>query len=471
MSNIILPVIMCGGSGSRLWPVSREQHPKPFITLADGDSLIQKALKRAQSLGNVKEIITVTNRELLFKAMDAFDEVNTTSIPHSYILEPMGRNTAAAISSAALLAQRKHGDNAILIVLAADHLIGNNDAFIEAVNGAANLASQSRLVTFGIEPEKAETGYGYIKFLGNKVESFVEKPSYDTAVEYINSGEYLWNSGMFCFTAGMILKELKNWCPQVLSAVERCINVSKTLEANGATQIYLDKTSFSHVEDISIDYAVMEKSKSVSVVPCNIGWCDIGSWSALSELLEPDQSGNTIDSDAGTLLHNVRNCYIKAEDRVIGAVGVDNLMIIDTADALLIAHKDCGQDVKRIYSQLKMMGHTAYKAHRTVHRPWGTSTLLEQGGYFRINRMVVKPGKSLSMQMHKYRSEHWIVVAGTAHIINGNSDRSLSINQSTYIPAGEKHKVENLGTIELVMIEVQSGEYLGEDDIVRFDEE
>ncbi|MEQ4512939.1 MAG: mannose-1-phosphate guanylyltransferase/mannose-6-phosphate isomerase [Dickeya sp.] len=469
--NIVIPIIMCGGSGSRLWPVSREQHPKPFITLADGESLIQKALLRAQSFYNVKEIITVTNRELLFKAVDAFDEVNTTSIPHSYILEPMGRNTAAAIASAALLAQRKHGNDAILIVLAADHLIRDNKAFIEAVSTAVELASQSRLVTFGIEPEKAETGYGYIKFNGNQVERFVEKPSYDKALEYVNSGEYLWNSGMFCFSTGMILKELQHWCPQVLSAVENCISTSRILETNSSTQIDLDKASFSQVEDISIDYAVMEKSKNVSVVPCNIGWCDIGSWSALSELIEPDHCGNTIDSDAETLLYDVSNCYIKAEDRVIGAVGIDNLVIVDTADALLVAHKEHAQDVKSIYNQLKVMDHAAYKVHRTLHRPWGTSATLEKGDHFRINRMVVKPGKSLTMQRHHHRSEHWIVVAGAANITNGNKNIFLSTNQSTYIPAGEKHRVENPGVIDLIMIEVQSGEYLGDDDIVRFDEE
>lgn len=471
MSRAVIPVIMCGGSGSRLWPVSREQHPKPFIRLADGESLIQKAMLRAQSFNNVKEVITVTNRELLFKAVDAFDEISQSAIPLSYILEPIGRNTAAAIASAALLAQRKHGNDAILIVLAADHLIKNKDAFVQAVDNAAKLAEQSRLVTFGIRPEKPETGYGYIKFTGNEVERFVEKPSYEKALEYLNSGEYLWNSGMFCFSCGCILQEMQRLCPQVLSTVDRCLSVSRRLDNSGATQIDLDKSAFAQVEDISLDYAVMEKSRQVSVVPCNIGWCDIGSWTALSELIKPDVQGNTIDSNANVFIQNANNCYIKSEDRVIGAVGVENLVIVDTADALLVAHKDCGQDVKSIYNQLKAIDHSAYKVHRTIHRPWGTSTILEQGSNFKINRMVVRPGKSLSMQMHHHRSEHWIVVAGAANIVNGNKNIFLSTNQSTYIPAGERHRVENPGVIDLIMIEVQSGEYLGDDDILRYEEE
>ncbi|MGM3162372.1 mannose-1-phosphate guanylyltransferase/mannose-6-phosphate isomerase [Dickeya undicola] len=470
MSTVIIPVIMCGGSGSRLWPVSREQHPKPFIRLSDGESLIQKALLRALSFDGVKEIITVTNKELLFKAVDAFSEVYKGSTPISYILEPVGRNTAAAIASAALLARKKHGDDAVLMILAADHLIKEKNAFVNAVSQAASLAKESKLVTFGIQPEKPETGYGYIKYRNNQVERFVEKPSYSRALEYIESGEYLWNSGMFCFSCGVILKEMQTHCPQVVADVEHSINCSRQLEGKGTTQLELDMESFSQVEDISIDYAVMEKSTEVSVVPCNIGWCDIGSWTALSELGHTDESGNTIEGCAEVLTQNTNNCYIKADERVIGAVGVENLVIVDTPDALLVASKDNGQDVKSIYNQLKDKGHQAYKIHRTIHRPWGTSTILEEGHNFKINRIVVKPGARLSMQVHHHRSEHWIVMSGAAKIVNGSKNIFLSTNQSTYIPAGEQHRVENPGVIDLIMIEVQSGEYLGDDDIVRFDD-
>ncbi|WJV54590.1 mannose-1-phosphate guanylyltransferase/mannose-6-phosphate isomerase [Prodigiosinella aquatilis] len=470
MSITIIPVIMCGGSGSRLWPVSREQHPKPFIRLADGSSLIQKALLRALTFDGVKEIITVTNKELLFKAVDAFSEVYKGTVPISYILEPVGRNTTAAIASAALLAHQKYGDDAVLMILAADHLIKDHTAFIQAVSEASQLAKQSRLVTFGIQPEKPETGYGYIKYRGNLVEHFVEKPSYNKALEYLESGKYLWNSGMFCFSCGTILKEMEMLCPQVLSDVKHSMSLSRRLEGGGATQLELDMNTFSQVEDISIDYAVMEKSRQVSVVSCNIGWCDIGSWTALGALIVPDENGNAIEGDAEILTHNATNCYIKADERVIGAVGVDNLVIVDTPDALLVASKDSGQDVKSIYNQLKNKGHQAYKIHRTVHRPWGTSTVLEQGHNFKINSVLVKPGAKMSMQLHHHRSEHWIVMAGATRIVNGNKHIFLSTNQSTYIPPGEQHRIENPGVIDLIMIEVQSGEYLGDDDIVRFDE-
>lgn len=471
MSSIIVPVIMCGGSGSRLWPVSREQHPKPFIRLGDGESLIQKALLRALSFDGVKEIITVTNKELLFKAVDEFSAVSKSTVPISYILEPVGRNTAAAIASAALLAQQKYNDDAVLVVLAADHLIKNQETFSRAVSEAALLAEQSRLVTFGIQPDKPETGYGYIKYQGQQVERFVEKPSLQKAEEYIQSGGYLWNSGMFCFRVGTILQEMEAYCPQVLASVKHTLSVSRQLEGNGSTQLELDKETFSKVEDISIDYAVMERSKQVSVIPCDVGWCDIGSWTALSELTEADSDGNVVEGDAEVITYNTSNCYIKADERVIGAVGVQDLVIVDTPDALLISNKQNGQDVKRVYNELKTKSHQTYKIHRTLYRPWGSSTILEEGYNFRINRIVVKPGAKLSMQLHHHRSEHWIVMAGAARIVNGNKNIFLSTNQSTYIPAGEQHRVENPGVIDLVMIEVQSGEYLGDDDIVRFDNE
>ena len=463
---MLIPTILCGGAGSRLWPVSREMHPKPFIRLADGQSLLQKAFLRGAQLPDVAEILTVTNRELYFKTEDAFKEVNPTGLRTSFILEPFGRNTAAAIGAAALHVAQTYGDDSIMLVLAADHLIADQQAFADAVAQATILAQQGKLVTFGIQPHSPETGYGYIEVEGNQVLRFVEKPSLEKAQEYIESGQFLWNSGMFCFAAGNILKAMAQHCPELLIATQACVDKSRKADGNGFSQIELDATSFASVPDNSIDYAVMEKSDQVAVVPCSIGWSDIGSWNALGELDAPDARGNRIQGEA--MLHGTHNCTIQSEDRMIGAVGVENLIIIDTPDAILVANKSCDQDVKHIYAQLKAKGHSAHKTHSMVHRPWGTYTVLGEGRLFKIKRIEVKPGAALSLQMHHHRSEHWIVVSGTATIVNGEREIMLQTNESTYIPAGHKHRLVNPGVIDLVMIEVQSGQYLGEDDIVRF---
>ncbi|WP_137008607.1 mannose-1-phosphate guanylyltransferase/mannose-6-phosphate isomerase [Aquitalea aquatilis] len=468
MSFVLIPTILCGGAGSRLWPVSREQHPKPFIALADGQTLLQKAFLRGASIAEVAEVLTVTNRELLFKTEDNYAEVNAENKGLSFILEPFGRNTAAAAASAALYVQKRHGNDALMLVLAADHLISKPSAFATAVKTAAELALQGKLVTFGIQPRQPETGYGYIEAQGNTVLRFVEKPSIECAQEYVSSGKYLWNSGMFCFSAGTLIQEMKAHCPDVMSAVEACLLQSREIEGAGYTQLDLDKNTFATVPDISIDYAVMEKSASVAVVPCDIGWSDIGSWTAMGELGEQDASGNTIEGE--TVLHDVSGCYIRSEDRLVGAVGVHDLVIVDTPDAVLVADKNHVQGVKQLYNNLKKRNHQAYKIHRTVHRPWGTYTVLEDGDRFKIKRIIVKPGQSLSLQMHHHRSEHWIVVRGAAQIINGELELFVSTNESTYIPAGHKHRLTNPGVIDLVLIEVQSGEYLGEDDIVRYDD-
>ena len=468
----LIPTILCGGAGSRLWPVSRETHPKPFIRLADGQSLLQKAFLRGATLPNVTEVITVTNRELFFKTEDEYREVNQARVPTSYILEPFGRNTAPAIAAAAINVAKSHGKDAILLVLPADHLIADQKAFAAAVATATELAQEGDLVTFGIKPDLPETGYGYIQANGNRVVRFVEKPSLEAAETYVESGDYLWNSGMFCFSAGSMLRELERHCPEVLSAMQACIEQSRALgsakEGIRFTQLELNADTFAKVPDISIDYAVMEKSKDVAVVPCNIGWSDIGSWSAVAELSAPDTNGNRIHGDA--MLHESTNNYIQSGNRMIGVVGVSNLIIIDTPDALLVADGRRTQDVKHIYAGLKVNGHETYKMHRTVHRPWGTYTVLEEGPGFKIKRIVVKAGASLSLQLHRHRSEHWVVVEGTAKVVNDKVDLLLNANQSTYIPAGHKHRLENPGATDLVIIEVQSGAYLGEDDIVRFDD-
>ncbi len=464
----LVPTILCGGAGSRLWPVSRELHPKPFIRLADGQSLLQKAYLRGTQLIGVTNVMTVTNRELFFKTEDEFREVDTDKTSNSFILEPIGRNTAPAIAAAAIQIAKVHGPNAILLVLAADHLISDQKAFQNVVLEAIELAKQGKLVTFGIQPNSPETGYGYIESEGNAVLRFVEKPSIEKAKEYLASGRFLWNSGIFCFTAGTMLQQMEKYCPAIVSATRKCIEKSRLTTGDGFSQLELNTTTFNNVPDDSVDYAVMEKSDQVAVVPCNIGWSDIGSWATLGELDPADANGNRIQGDA--MLHDTRNCIVQSNNRLIGTVGVENLVIIDTPDALLIASKANVQDVKHIYAKLKAKDHQAHKLHRTVHRPWGTYTVLEEGNGFKIKRIVVKAGASLSLQMHKHRSEHWVVVSGSAKVINGEREILIKTNESTFIPAGYKHRLTNPGTAPCVMIEVQSGEYVGEDDIVRFED-
>ena len=465
----LIPTILCGGAGSRLWPVSRELHPKPFIRLADGQSLLQKAWLRGAALPDVAEVLTVTNRELFFKTEDEYREVAGTGhkgLANSFILEPFGRNTAPAIAAAALQVAAIHGEDALMLVLAADHLIADQAAFASAVAQATQLAQQGKLVTFGIQPEAPETGYGYIEADGNTVLRFVEKPNLEKAQEYLATGRYLWNSGMFCFSAGAMLREMAQHCPAILTATRACLEQASKATGNGFSQIELTPDTFAQVPDDSIDYAVMEKSSNVAVVPCSIGWSDIGSWSAVGDLTAPDCKGNRIEGEVQ--LHDVNNCYIQSNQRMVGAVGVSNLIIVDTPDALLVVDRSRAQDVKHVYASLKAQGHDAHKLHRTVHRPWGTYTVLEEGLNFKIKRIEVKPGASLSLQMHYHRSEHWVVVSGAAKVTNGDQEIFIKANESTYIPAGHKHRLENPGVIDVVMIEVQSGEYLGEDDIVRF---
>lgn len=464
----LIPTILCGGAGSRLWPVSRELHPKPFIRLVDGLSLLQKAFLRGAMLPGVQEILTVTNRELFFKIEGEFRDVNQGGITTSFILEPFGRNTAAAIAASALHIIKHHGDDALLLVLAADHLIVDQAAFQQAVADAAALALTGKLITFGIQPNEPNTGYGYIETDGNQVLRFVEKPTLEVAETYLATKRFLWNSGMFLFTAGAILKAMQECCPDILSTTKTCLAASSEVVSDSGIQLMLEPDSFALVPDNSIDYAVMEKSKQIAVIPCNIGWTDVGSWRVLGDLIEADEQGNRIDGEA--CLHDVTNCYIQSNGRLVGAVGVDGLLIVDTPDALLVADKSRAQDVKHIYAQLKKQGHEVHKLHRTVHRPWGSYTILEESARFKIKRIVVKPGASLSLQMHHHRSEHWIVVSGMAKVVNGDNTFFVNINESTYIPAGHKHRLENPGVLDLVMIEVQSGEYLGEDDIVRFED-
>lgn len=464
----LVPIILSGGRGARLWPVSRELHPKPFIRLDDGESLLQKAFLRAAALPDVHEVLTVTNRDLYFKTADEYGEVNKRQVPLGFILEPAGRNTAPAIAAAALNAERRFGKDAILLVLTADHLIADLPAFRQAVEQATSLAAQGRVVTFGIRPDAPETGYGYIEARGNDVLRFVEKPELEKAREYVASGRFLWNSGMFCLSAETALAELAEHAPEVLNTVQATLEQSSEVSGSQRYQLELDADTFAKAPDVSIDYALMEKTHKAAVVPCSIGWSDVGSWNAIGDLISPDAQGNRVDGDA--MLHDSANCYVRSHERLVSAVGVQDLIIVDTPDALLVAHRDRVQDVKRIVDQLRADDHDAHKLHRTVHRPWGTYTTLEDGERFKIKRLVVTPGHSLSLQMHHHRSEHWVVVSGMASIVNGERNISLGPNQSTYIPAGCQHRLSNPGKLPLVLIEVQSGEYLGEDDIVRFED-
>ena len=464
----IIPVILCGGSGSRLWPVSREQHPKSFIRLADGQSLLQKSFLRGAQLSDVAEVLTVTNRELFFKTEDEFREVNTAGVATSFILEPFGRNTAPAIVAAALQVAKSHGDDAVMLVLAADHLIADQSAFQQAVHKATELAETGKLVTFGIHPEAPETGYGYIETEGNTVLRFVEKPSLEKAQEYFVSGRFLWNSGMFCFTAGSLLREMEKYNPQIVADMRVCLEKSRRLEGGGCSQVVIDPETFMTVAEDSIDYAVMEKSDHVAVVPCNIGWSDIGSWSTLGDLVPADDNGNRVQGEV--ILHDTDDCTIQSHGRLVAAVGVKNLIIIDTLDAVLVVDKSSAQDVKHIYTELKLNGHDAHKLHRTVSRPWGSYTVLEEGEGFKVKRIEINPGSKISLQRHQHRSEHWVVVSGTAKVTNGDKELIVNTNESTYIRAGHKHRVQNPGLLNLIMIEVQSGPYVGEDDIERFED-
>ncbi|QJC78455.1 mannose-1-phosphate guanylyltransferase/mannose-6-phosphate isomerase [Pseudomonas umsongensis] len=471
----LIPVILSGGVGSRLWPVSREAHPKPFMTLPDGQNLIQKTFLRASKLESVVEVLTVTNRELLFKTEDEYQAINSAGLAQGYILEPFGRNTAAAVTAAALQLKEVHGADAQMLVLAADHLIQDEGAFAAAVAKAVKLASQGWLVTFGIQPQYPETGFGYIETAkgasldgGLKVERFVEKPDLNTAESYIAAGNYYWNSGMFCFRVGTVIEELEKHAPDVVTAVTKTLEQSRRTTATGYSCLALHAETFANVPDISIDYALMERSSKVATIPCDIGWSDIGSWNAVSDLTGPDSDGNRFEGEV--ISHGSRNNYVNSEDRLTALVGVEDLLVVDTPDAVLIAHKDHAQDVKHIVGQLKSKGHHLHLLHRTVHRPWGTYTTLENGERFKIKRIVVKPGASLSLQMHHHRSEHWIVVSGMAVVFNDDKELMLDTNESTFIRAGHKHRLKNPGVIDLVLIEVQSGDYLGEDDIVRFED-
>ena len=463
---MLLPVIMAGGSGSRLWPLSRTLNPKQFLPLADSKySMLQATINRLSDL-DISEPLLICNEEHRFIAAEQLRQLNYDDA--KIILEPVGRNTAPAIALAAIHAVAE-GNDPILLVLAADHLIQNLPAFHASVVAAQPLAEDGKLVTFGIVPTQPETGYGYIEKGhtvngGFTVSRFVEKPDQQTADSYLSSGQYLWNSGMFMFRASRFLQELEEFAPEILAACRAALISSQ----HDMHFVRVDKSAFIACPDDSIDYAVMEKTADAVVVPLDAGWSDIGSWSALWEVSAKDDSRNVFKGDV--LSHNTSDSYVFADSRMVATVGVDNLVVIETKDAVLVVHKDSVQDVKKIVAQLKASNRTEYINHREVYRPWGKYDSIDNGERYQVKRITVKPGAKLSVQMHHHRAEHWIVVSGTAKVTVGEKSYLVGENESTYIPLGQVHSLENPGVISLELIEVQSGSYLGEDDIVRFED-
>lgn len=452
----MINVILSGGSGTRLWPISRTLMPKQFVKLFNGVSLFQKTLLRNNGL--CEKTIIVSNSEQLFLALDQAEEVNEKGL--SFLLEPVGRNTAPAIAMAAFGV----GIDDILLVSSSDHLIKNEEAYKKAVSKAVAFAQEGHIVTFGIKPTYPETGYGYIESNGYDVLSFKEKPDAATAEEYIKKGNFYWNSGMFCFKAGVLLDELKRHSPSIYETSQ--LAYQNALRDNDKAKIRLD--DMKAIPEDSIDYAVMEKSSLVKVVPCDMGWSDVGSFESLYAELGKDEHGNTSSSAINI---DSKNNLILESERQIATIGIDGLMIVDTPDALLVAKHGCGQQVKNVVAKLKERGSELHNIHLTAHRPWGAYTVLEEGSGYKIKSIVVAPGKRLSLQKHFHRNEHWVVVSGTAKVQNGDKELVIGANESTYIKAGEIHRLENPGLIDLVMIEVQVGEYVGEDDIVRIEDD
>ncbi|QYR52139.1 mannose-1-phosphate guanylyltransferase/mannose-6-phosphate isomerase [Lysobacter soyae] len=460
----MIPVILSGGSGTRLWPLSREGFPKQFLSLMGGDTMLQATWNRVKSVASASPIVVAGEEHRFMVA----EQLREAGCPNPVILlEPVGRNTAPAIAVAALEAISNGGDP-LLLVLPSDHVIADLEAFQAALLEACTAAETGQLVTFGIVPTAPETGYGYIQSADGegvkRVERFVEKPDAATAEAYVASGCYFWNSGMFLFKASAYLDALATHQPAMLDASRAAL-----AKARRETDfVRLDRTAFEASPSDSIDYAVMEKTDSAAVLPIDVGWNDVGSWSALWEVAEQDSNGNAHHGDV--LAEQCRNTLAWSDQRLVALLGLEDVVVVDTADAVLVAHKDKVQDIKGIVGKLKAAGRSEPSAHRKVYRPWGNYDSIDVGGRFQVKRITVKPGAQLSLQMHHHRAEHWIVVSGTGRVTRGEEIIMLSENQSTYIPLGVKHRLENPGVVPLELIEVQSGSYLGEDDIVRFDD-
>lgn len=459
----MIPVILSGGSGTRLWPLSRGQYPKQFLPLVSSHTMIQETVLRLTGLDGLNAPIAVCNEDHRFMMAEQLWEIGVK--PAAIILEPVGKNTAPAVAMAALTAASEED---VLLVLPADHVIADLAAFHKAVVQAQALAKQGFLVTFGIVPTEPETGYGYIKRdtlqqgSAFNVAAFVEKPDAETAKHYLDSGDYYWNSGMFAFKAGTFLNELEKFNPEMLAICRQALNAAKV----DLDFVRLDKTLFSTCPADSIDYAVMEKTDKAVVIPLDADWNDVGSWSALWDVTDKDACGNAISGDVLTV--DTHNSFIHAQNKLVAVIGADDLVVIETADAVMIAPKNRVQEVKEIVARLKERGRSEADVHRKAYRPWGHYDLVDSGERHQTKRIVVKPGGKLSLQRHHHRAEHWVVVKGTALVTKGDEKLLITENESTYIPLGIVHCLENPGVIPLEIVEVQSGSYLGEDDIVRF---
>jgi mannose-1-phosphate guanylyltransferase / mannose-6-phosphate isomerase len=467
----IFPVVLCGGSGSRLWPMSRGGQPKQFLTLAGDHSLLQTSLRRVDGLRNTQPPILVSNTDYQFQLVDQVKDIALDV--SAILLEPVSRNTAAAIASAAHFALQQDPDS-LLLVLPSDHIIQNERAFHLAVEAGVSLARDGRLVTFGVVPTSPHTGFGYIRKgvpIGDShpgahvVDAFIEKPTAARAEELLSNGSYLWNSGMFLFGASAYLDELERFEPDIARSTELAYQES----SSNSKFVKLDGAALSSCPSISVDYAILERTDRASVVAVDdLGWSDIGSWSALHETSPRDEQNNALIGDVWQF--SSENSYIRAEHRMIAAIGISDLVIVETADAVLVAHRDEAANVKTVVERLNASGRRESVTHRRVTRPWGTYESIDQGERFQVKRIVVNPGAQLSLQLHHHRAEHWIVVKGTALVTNGEREDLLTENQSTYIPIGVSHRLYNPGKIPLELIEVQSGAYLGEDDIVRLED-
>jgi mannose-1-phosphate guanylyltransferase / mannose-6-phosphate isomerase len=481
---MLVPVILSGGNGSRLWPISRATHPKPFLRFNDSLSLLQTTYRRAAALPNITQILTVTNAEYYYQSKTELNELPelTRKKKFSFLLEPTAHNTAPAIALSALFVQKLINPDAIMLVLAVDHIIVNQNKFKTCVEQAYQLAKQGLLVTFGIIPNKAETGYGYIQvdypydsYGAYQARSFHEKPSMQKAEFFIEQGNYLWNSGIFCFSASALIQALEKHNPELYIKILNCWNLSDNnkFHEKFSDRLNLDQQSFYQLEKISIDYALMEKAKNIAVIPANFGWSDIGSWDALDMLLKPDNNDNRMHGNA--ILQDSVNTSVYNQNtskrRIIAALGLKNLIIVDTLDALLIIDRSQTQNVKQLVEKLKENDYEPYQEHQTVHKPWGYYTVIEQGENYKLKRITVNPGCSLSLQMHQHRSEHWVVIQGIASVQNNQAHFTLKEQESTFIPLGHQHRLSNLATKILVIIELQLGLYLSEDDIIRFEDD
>ena len=469
MSAKIFPVVLCGGAGSRLWPMSRQLLPKQFLPLVSERTMLQETVERLRGLGGAESPTVVSNNEHRFLVAEQLRAIGAP--PRLQILEPLGRNTAPAVAVAALALEKSDPDG-VMLVLPADHLIRDVETFHVSVLKAAAAARAGFLTTFGIRPDHPATGYGYIEG-GAPIEDhdsvfrvgrFVEKPDLATARKFVERGTFAWNSGMFVFSARRYLEELGRHAPAVLAACRAAWEKAAT----DLDFVRLDEAAFAACPADSIDYAVMEKTDSAAVVPVDIGWSDVGSWATLWEVGEKDARGNVLRGDVQ--VQGSENCYIRAEKRMVSVLGLSDTVVIETDDAVLVASKDEAQKVKDIVGRLHAAKRTEHVSHRRVYRPWGYYESIDAGDRFQVKRLMVKPGAALSLQMHHHRAEHWVVVSGTAKVTRGDEVKLLAENESTYIPIGVKHRLENPGKVELHLIEVQSGGYLGEDDIVRFED-